>query len=75
MALTWLKNSYKLLSNIAPTVMIDFPKMYDFKERLRYVAQVLGKSDRAEELLTHYQNRIQKLRQQLGKQLEKKQYL
>jgi len=46
--------------------------MYDFKDRLRYVAQVLGKSDRAEELLTQYQNRIQKLRQQLGKQLETK---
>ncbi|MDZ7954626.1 iron-siderophore ABC transporter substrate-binding protein [Nostoc sp. DedQUE09] len=72
LGLTNLKNSYKLLSSIAPTVLIDFPTMYDFKERLRYVAQVLGKSDRAEELLTQYQNRIQKLRQQLGKQLEAK---
>ncbi|WP_375471285.1 iron-siderophore ABC transporter substrate-binding protein [uncultured Nostoc sp.] len=70
LGLTWLKSSYKLLSSIAPTVLIDFPSMYDFKERLRYVAQVLGKSDRAEELLTQYQNRIQKLRQQLGKNLE-----
>jgi iron complex transport system substrate-binding protein len=70
--LTWLKSSYELLSSIAPTVLIDFPTMYDFKERLRYVAQVLGKSDRAEELLTQYQNRIQKLRQQLGKQLATK---
>ncbi|MFN6562894.1 MAG: iron-siderophore ABC transporter substrate-binding protein [Nostoc sp. ChiSLP01] len=72
LGLTWLKNSYGLLSKIAPTVLIDFPSMYDFKERLRYVAQVLGKSDRAEELLTQYQNRIQKLRQQLEKQLETK---
>ncbi|MEA5605706.1 iron-siderophore ABC transporter substrate-binding protein [Nostoc sp. UHCC 0252] len=72
LALTNRKNLHKLLSRIAPTVMIDFPTMYDFKKRLRYVAQVLGKSDRAEELLTHYQNRIQKLRQQLGKQLETK---
>lgn len=72
LGLTWLKSSYKILSSIAPTVLIDFPSMYDFKERLRYVAQVLGKSDRAEELLTQYQNRIQTLRQQLGKQLETK---
>lgn len=70
LGLTWLKSSYKLLSDIAPTVLIDFPSMHDFKERLRYVAQVLGKSDRAEELLTQYQDRIQKLRQQLGKKLE-----
>ncbi|MBH8571734.1 ABC transporter substrate-binding protein [Nostocaceae cyanobacterium CENA369] len=70
LGLTSLKNSYGLLSQIAPTVLIDFPSMYDFKERLRYVAQVLGKSDRAEELLTQYQNRIQKLRQQLGQQLK-----
>lgn len=72
LALTNLKSSYKLLSSIAPTVMIDFPTMYDFKKRLRYVAQVLGKSDRAEELLTQYQNRIQKLRLQLGKQVAAK---
>ncbi|WP_253274451.1 iron-siderophore ABC transporter substrate-binding protein [Nostoc sp. PCC 7107] len=72
LGLTWLKSSYKILSSIAPTVLIDFPTMYNFKDRLRYVAQVLGKSDRAEELLTQYQNRIQKLRQQLGKKLETK---
>ncbi len=69
---TWFKDSYDLLSKIAPTVMSDFFSMYDFKERLRYMAQVLGKSDRAEELLTQYQNRIQQLRQQLGNQLETK---
>ncbi|MBD2164910.1 iron-siderophore ABC transporter substrate-binding protein [Calothrix membranacea FACHB-236] len=72
LGLTWLKGSYELLSSIAPTVLIDFPTMYDFKARLRYVAQVLGKSDRAEELLNQYQNRIEKLRQQLGKQLQSK---
>lgn len=65
-------DSYNLLSKIAPTVMIDFLSMYDFKERLRYVAQVLGRSDRAEELLNQYHDRIQKLRQQLGNQLETK---
>ncbi|MFN6570073.1 iron-siderophore ABC transporter substrate-binding protein [Dendronalium sp. ChiSLP03b] len=70
LGLTWVKNSYGLLSKIAPTVLIDFPSMYDFKERLRYVAQVLGKSDRAEKLLTQYQDRIQKLQQQLGQQLK-----
>jgi len=69
---TWAEDSYDLLSRIAPTVMIDFFSLYDFKERLRYVAQALGKSDRVEELLSQYQDRIQKLRQQLGNQLETK---
>ncbi|MDM9379469.1 iron-siderophore ABC transporter substrate-binding protein [Chlorogloeopsis sp. ULAP01] len=72
LGLTWLKSSYELLSSIAPTVLIDFTTMYNFKERLRYVAQVLGKSDRAEELLNQYQNRIQKLREQLGEKLATK---
>lgn len=50
LGLTWLKSSYKLLSRIAPTVLFHSPSMYDFKERLRYVAQVLGKSDRPDQV-------------------------
>lgn len=66
------KNSYKILSQIAPTVLIDPSDLYDFKERLRYLAQMLGKSDRAEEILAQYQKRIQQLQQKLGKQIETK---
>lgn len=66
----WQRSSYDLLSDIAPTVVVDYYSISDFKERLRYFGQVLGKSDRAESLLTQYQERIQELQQQLGEQLE-----
>jgi len=66
------KDYYDLLSEIAPTVFIDnLGKLHDFKERLRYIAHILGKEERAEEVLTQYQARIQRLRQQLGNKLEK----
>lgn len=66
------KNYYELLSEIAPTILINpLVELPDFKERLRYIAHVLGKSDQAEELLVVYQERIKKLRQQLGEKLEK----
>ncbi|NJK70403.1 MAG: iron-siderophore ABC transporter substrate-binding protein [Microcoleus sp. SU_5_3] len=65
-------SSYEILSKIAPTVRLNLLTMSNFKERLRYFAQMLGKSDRAEELLAQYENRIQQLRQQLGKQIETK---
>nr|WP_235927199.1 iron-siderophore ABC transporter substrate-binding protein [Gloeocapsopsis dulcis] len=65
------KNYYELLSEIAPTILINSLELQDFKERLRYIAHVLGKGDQAEELLVVYQERIKKLRQQLGEKLEK----
>lgn len=65
------KNYYELLSEIAPTILINSLELQDFKERLRYIAHVLGKGDQAEELLVEYQEQIKKLRQQLGEKLEK----
>jgi iron complex transport system substrate-binding protein len=65
------KNYYELLSAIAPTILIDHHKLSDFKTRLRYIAQMLGKSVQAEEILTQYQERTQQLRQQLGKRLKR----
>lgn len=64
------KNYYNQLSKIAPTVLLNTSEMSDFKERFRYIAQILGKGDRAEEVLLHYQERIQQLQQQLGEKLE-----
>lgn len=65
------RNYYELLSAIAPTVLIDFHEVKDYQERLRYLAQILGKNARAEEILNQYQERIQELQQQLGERLEK----
>ncbi|GJD15253.1 ABC transporter, ferrichrome binding protein [Rivularia sp. IAM M-261] len=64
------KNYYRLLSAIAPTVLIDIHKMDDFKEMLQYISQILGKRDYAEVILTQYQQRIQQLQQQLRKNLK-----
>lgn len=70
LGMAFQKNYYELLSAIAPTVLIDHLKLYNFKEKLRYIALVLGKSDRAEKVLTQYQERIQQLQQQLAEKLE-----
>ncbi|MBE9112770.1 iron-siderophore ABC transporter substrate-binding protein [Nodosilinea sp. LEGE 07298] len=66
----WQTSSYDLLSDIAPTVVVDYYSLSDFKERLRYFGQILGKSDHAERLLAQYQKRVEQLQQQLGEQLE-----
>nr|RNJ66435.1 MAG: iron-siderophore ABC transporter substrate-binding protein [Leptolyngbya sp. IPPAS B-1204] len=66
---------YQLLSAIAPTVPV--PPNFEtpaneafFKEALRYVARVIGKETKAEEVLNQYQHRIEELQQRLGNQLE-----
>lgn len=63
---------YKQLSAIAPTVLTDYYSVEDFKERLQHFAQILGRKDQVEEILAQYDERIQKLRQQLGTKLETK---
>lgn len=68
----WQKQYYSQLSAIAPTVMIDTDSEVDFKENLSYLAEVLDKSDQAEEILAEYNERIQKFRQQLGERLRNK---
>jgi len=61
---------YEQLSAIAPTVLTDYHSVMNFKERLQYFAQILGKENRAGTLLAQYEDRIQQLQQQLGAKLE-----
>ncbi|NJR52462.1 MAG: ABC transporter substrate-binding protein [Leptolyngbyaceae cyanobacterium CSU_1_3] len=67
--------AHSLLPAIAPTVPVPIPsdlppeKVY-FKENLRYVAKVLGQETRTEEALNQYQQRIEKIKQRLGNQLQ-----
>jgi iron complex transport system substrate-binding protein len=69
-------NEYKLLSAIAPTVLVPLPnsdKPKDeafFRENLRYVAKIFGEEAKAEEIIARYQKRIEELQQRLGKQLK-----
>ncbi|MGD1921519.1 MAG: ABC transporter substrate-binding protein [Pleurocapsa sp.] len=61
---------YDRLSAIAPTVAVAWDNYDSFKNRFRYVARVLGKSDRANELIDKYQNRVQELRQAIGERID-----
>lgn len=67
---------HDLLSAIAPTVVVPTPNLETpedeafFKLNLRYVAQVLGKEAKAEEVLNQYYKRIEQLQQRLGNQLK-----
>jgi iron complex transport system substrate-binding protein len=65
------KNFYQQLSAIAPTVMIDLPGLnYSFKENLRFIAQVLGKTEKAEEVIAEYYKRVKKLQNLMGDRLK-----
>ena len=68
----WQKQYYSQLSAIAPTVMIDTDGEVDFKKNLKYLAEILDRSDRAEEILAEYNEQIQKFRQQLGEKMRTK---
>ncbi|MEA5565540.1 iron-siderophore ABC transporter substrate-binding protein [Anabaena sp. UHCC 0399] len=65
------KSLYKELSAIAPTVMVDLPGLnYSFKENLRFIAQVLGESQKAEQVISQYNERVKKLQQLMGDRLK-----
>ncbi|WP_414620434.1 iron-siderophore ABC transporter substrate-binding protein [Calothrix sp. CCY 0018] len=64
------KDIYNLLSNIAPTVLIDWGSFSSFQDNFRYIAQVLDKEEEAKQVLNQYQARIQQFQQSMGKRLE-----
>jgi iron complex transport system substrate-binding protein len=64
---------YKQLSAIAPTVLIDPWKdkaLIPIKETFRYISQLVGQEEKAEEVLNQYQKRIEEFHKLLGVQLE-----
>lgn len=61
---------YKLLSAIAPTIIINYDNE-SFKRNFTHIAQILGREKNAEAALTQYQNRIKKLQERLGKNLNR----
>ncbi|NCJ08278.1 ABC transporter substrate-binding protein [Synechococcales cyanobacterium C] len=61
---------YKQLSAIAPTVLIDVWKdNIPARENFRYIAQLVGQEERAEDVLDQYEKRIEDFRKQLGDRL------
>ncbi|MEA5505973.1 iron-siderophore ABC transporter substrate-binding protein [Halotia wernerae UHCC 0503] len=65
------KSFYKQLSAIAPTIVVDLPGLnYSFKENLRFIAQVLGESEKAEQVIAEYYERVNKLQNLMGDRLK-----
>ena len=49
-----------------------FSEGNDFKRNFRYLAEILGKSNQAEEILKNYDAQVQDFRQQMGDKLKNK---
>ena len=57
---------YGHLSQIAPTVLGRWRGYPYWKEHFNFVAEVLGKTEEAEQVWAHYEQRVQELRAALG---------
>ncbi|MFB2839035.1 iron-siderophore ABC transporter substrate-binding protein [Floridanema evergladense] len=67
------EQNYQQLSAIAPTVLREFETINtSFKENLRSIAQVVAQEETAEDILAQYQNRVDVLRESVGKRLQGK---
>ena len=65
-----LENNYDQFSQIAPTVAFDY--VHDaWKTTFQRVGEILNRSQQAQQQLERYQNRIEKLQQAMGEQLDK----
>jgi iron complex transport system substrate-binding protein len=64
------QDTYDLLTQIAPTVLANPQTSGDWQEVVRFVGQVLGKPENANQVLADYQGRIDNLQQRLGGQLQ-----
>ncbi|MDH6056213.1 iron-siderophore ABC transporter substrate-binding protein [Umezakia ovalisporum] len=62
---------YKLLSQIAPTVTLDYVQNA-WKDALSRIAEITGKSEKAQKLLEEYHQRVQKLRRFISHKLKGK---
>lgn len=64
------QENYKLLSQIAPTVALKYNQS-TWKDALRRIGEIVGEQQKAEILLSQYQQRLAKLRTYLGNKLTK----
>jgi len=70
----WQKSFYPLLSQIAPTVLVEtvYSGINDFERNFKYLAEILDRSDRAAMILATYNEKIQKFRKRFGEKLKTK---
>lgn len=63
---------YKQLSAIAPTVAIDLSSLnHSFKKNFRFIAQVLGENEKAEQVMAQYEERVKELQRRIGERIKK----
>jgi iron complex transport system substrate-binding protein len=60
---------YKQATQIAPTIIAPIESSADWKSVLFLVADTVGKTDKAEQLMTTYTKRIEALQSKLGKRI------
>lgn len=57
---------YSQLSQIAPTVLVDFEHSGEWKEHFALVGEVLGKSEKVERVMADYYQRTEEFKQKLN---------
>ncbi|MES1022914.1 iron-siderophore ABC transporter substrate-binding protein [Gloeocapsa sp. BRSZ] len=66
----YLRDVYNQATQIAPTVIAPIETSSDWKAVFSLVAEVLGKSDQAMQIMADYTTRLEALRSQLGNRLK-----
>ena len=64
---------YPQLSQIAPTVLIEFNHSGEWKEHFAFVGEVLGKSEQVKQIMADYYQRIEKLKQNINRDVSETQ--
>lgn len=57
---------YSQLSQIAPTVLVDFEHSGEWKERFAFVGEVLGKSEEVDRVMSDYYQRAKEFQQKIN---------
>ncbi|MDV2998231.1 MAG: putative siderophore-binding lipoprotein YfiY [Chroococcidiopsis sp. SAG 2025] len=66
----WQKYMYKHISDIAPAIPEEREKTkFSFKENLQFIAQLVNRQEKVDELLDQYQRKVRKVRETLGERL------
>ncbi len=64
------EQAYKQLSAIAPTALVDIWRdKIPIKESCRYIAQLVGQGEKAEEIINQYHERVEEFRKRLGNRI------
>ena len=61
-----LTTPYSQLSQIAPTVLLDFEHSGEWKERFAFVGEVLGKSQQVHRIMADYYQRAEEFQQKIN---------